>query len=124
MTKDNEDAAIEYQRLIKSGESAAEATRITGWKPEKVDTKNIKPRTSLRSFMNMRNAPKKEMERIYLNVPYSEKEQAKKFFKEVGVQFTWDPTHGSHGEWYVEIPKGTRFDAFILGPTRAKWLKD
>lgn len=119
----SEDAALEYQRLIKSGESPAEASKISGWTPPKVDTKNIKPRTSLRAFMNLKNNSK-PLERVYLNVPYSEKEEAKKFFKEVGVKFTWDPTSGQHGEWYVEIPKGTRFDAFVLGPTRAKWLKD
>lgn len=107
-----DDAYLDYTRMIKRGTSPAEASRITGYFPPKV--KKTTSKTTFRNFMS------RMTRRQYLKVPFAQKEEAKKHFKEMGIPFAWDP---DEKKWYIEVDSKIVHDP-ASGPAKDWIIRD
>jgi hypothetical protein len=94
---DNEDAYIDFNRLKKRGYSDSEARRITGYNGP-VSDMPVQAKASFKSYA--------QKTKWYLNVPFGDKEEAKKAAEVCGVKLLWDPEYmnpetNKKGCWYV-----------------------
>lgn len=117
--EENEDAYIDYMRLIKRGYSAQNAAEITGYVPEKAAAP--KPTRTFSSYTGRGKS------KWYFNVPFADKDAAKQAAKEAGTMLFWDPKAENPetkkmGCWYVEVQTfGNIYDPFSLRKWQFKY---